>query len=51
MAKRIQISFAEDEKDIYDYLKTKRNYSVYVKDLIEKEMKKDIKAGGPNARV
>jgi len=42
MAKKIPISFAEDEIDLYKYVKSKRNYSAYIKDLIEEDMKRKI---------
>lgn len=41
MALKIPISFAEDEVHIYNYIKSKRSYSVYIKDLVEEDMKKN----------
>lgn len=41
MALKIPVSFAEDEVHIYKYIKSKRNYSVYIKDLVEEDMKKN----------
>lgn len=41
MALKIPVSFAEDEVHIYNYIKSKRNYSVYIKDLVEEDMKKN----------
>ena len=38
---KIPVSFKKSEKDIYDYILTKRNYSVYIKDLVEADMKKN----------
>lgn len=34
------ITFKQNEKDLFDHLNTKRNISVYVKDLIEADMNK-----------
>ena len=42
MALKIPVSFAEDEIHIYNYIKSKRNYSVYIKDLVEEDMKKSV---------
>lgn len=36
---KIPISFKEKEKAIYDFIKSKRNYSDYIKDLVEADMK------------
>lgn len=41
MALKIPVSFAEKEINIYNYIKSKRNYSVYIKDLVEADMKKN----------
>lgn len=41
MALKIPVSFAEKEINIYNYIKSKRNYSVYIKDLVEEDMKKN----------
>lgn len=37
--KKINISFKETELHLYDYLKTKRSASNFIKDLIENELK------------
>lgn len=43
------ITFKQTEKELYDYLLTKRNISVYVKDLIQADMdKKPINSYFPN---
>lgn len=41
MALKIPISFRENEVHIYNYIKSKRNYSAYIKDLVEEDMKKN----------
>ncbi len=41
MGMKIPISFKENEKEIYDWIKSKRNFSVYIKDLVEEDMKKN----------
>lgn len=41
MVLKIPISFKKNEKHIYDYIKSKRNYSDYIKDLVEEDMKKN----------
>lgn len=38
MALKISLSFKENEVEMYEYIKTKRNASCYIKDLIEKDM-------------
>ena len=38
MAMKISISFKENEKQIYDYLMTKLSPSIFLKELILKEM-------------
>ena len=38
---KIPISFAKDERYIYDYIRSKRNYSVYIKDLVEEDIKRN----------
>lgn len=43
MGLKINLSFKQEEVDLYNYLKSKRNASVYMKDLIEADMKKDNK--------
>lgn len=35
---KIPISFKKTEKDLYDFLNSKRSPSCYIKDLLEKEM-------------
>ncbi|MGL5084298.1 MAG: hypothetical protein ACRC68_01025 [Clostridium sp.] len=35
---KIPISFKKEEEHIYNYIKSKRNASVYIKDLVEEEM-------------
>ncbi len=39
MALKISLSFKENEVEMYEYIKTKRNASCYIKDLIEKDMR------------
>lgn len=41
MALKIPVSFAEDEVHLYKHVKSKRNYSAYIKDLVEADMKKN----------
>ena len=41
MGMKIPSSFKENEKEIYDWIKSKRNFSVYIKDLVEEDMKKN----------
>lgn len=36
---KIIVSFKKTEKELYNYTKSKRNPSCYIKDLIEKDMK------------
>lgn len=36
---KIPISFKQSEIDIYEFIKNKRNCSVYIKDLVEDDMK------------
>lgn len=43
MSHRINLSFKEEELNLYLYIKSKRNASVYIKDLIEADMKKNNK--------
>ena len=41
---RIGISFKESEKELLEFLKSKRSASNYIKDLIEEDMhKKEVK--------
>lgn len=35
---KIPISFKSDEIDLYNFLKNKRSPSIYIKDILEKEM-------------
>lgn len=37
------VSFKKSEIELYNYLESKRNASCYIKDLIEKDMKKICK--------
>lgn len=37
---KIPVSFKQYEKNIYDFIKKKRSPSVYIKDLVEADMKK-----------
>ena len=36
---KIPISFKKNEKDIYEYILTKRDKSAYIKDLVYADMK------------
>lgn len=36
---KIPISFKKSEKEIYDYICSKRDKSAYIKDLVEADMK------------
>lgn len=36
------ISFKESEKHIYDFIKSKRNSSVFIKDLVEAHMNNQV---------
>lgn len=38
---KISISFKENESDLYNFLKSKRSPSNFIKDLLEEEMKKN----------
>ena len=38
MALKINISFKDTEKDLYDYLKSKMSPSIYLKEYLQKEM-------------
>ena len=40
---RITISFKESELELFLHVKAKRNFSDYVKDLIEEDMRKETK--------
>lgn len=35
---KIPISFKKGEEDLYNFIKSKRNASCYIKDLVEKDM-------------
>lgn len=39
------VTYKKDEKDIFDYIESKRGKGNFIKDLLEKEMKKEIKEG------
>ena len=39
---KIPVSFKKDEIHIYNYIRGKRNYSDYIKDLVEADMKKSV---------
>lgn len=41
MAMKIPISFKRSEKDMYDYLMQQLSPSIFVKQLIKKEMEKE----------
>ena len=36
--KKIGISFKDTEKELYEYIKTKLSASIYIKELIKKDM-------------
>ena len=38
--KKIPISFKKNEIELYNYLKWKRSPSIYIKDILEKEMQR-----------
>jgi hypothetical protein len=38
MALKVPLSFKESEKDIYDFLKRQMSASIFIKQLIQKEM-------------
>lgn len=38
-ALRIPVSFKQEEQDLYNFAKSKRNASCYIKDLIARDMK------------
>lgn len=40
MALKVNISFKENEKDMYDFLKSKLSPSVYLKEYIQSQMEK-----------
>ena len=35
---KIPVSFKKEEGDLYKFIKSKRNASVYIKDLVEEDM-------------
>lgn len=39
------ITFKKDEKDLYNYMISKRGYGNFIKDLLEREMVKEIREG------
>lgn len=41
MVLKIPISFKENEIELYNWIKCKRNYSCYLKDLVAADMKKE----------
>lgn len=45
---RITISFKESELELFLHVKAKRNFSDYVKDLIEEDMRKQLKKSNLN---
>lgn len=48
---RIQLSFKENEKNLYDYIKSKFNYSAYLKELVLKDMEKENNAMSRNEMI
>ena len=47
---KLYVSFKEKEKYLLDHVKNKRDYSAYIKDLIEADMKKEV-GNGPKQYV
>lgn len=43
MAKQISLSFKENEMDMYAYLKSKSSPSIYIKELVERDMGKVVR--------
>lgn len=41
MALKVSISFKESEKELYEYLTKKLSASIYIKELIQIDMKED----------
>lgn len=39
------VTFRKTEVDIYNYMMSKRGYGNFIKDLLEREMKKEIREG------
>jgi len=39
MALKVSLSFKESEKEMYDFLQSQLSASIYIKELIKKEMK------------
>lgn len=39
------VTFKRDEEKIYNYMMSKRGYGNFIKDLLEREMIKEIKNG------
>lgn len=50
MAKKIPVSFKETEKVLYDYAEDKLSASIYIKQLIIDDMKKEKRAGQSDKR-
>lgn len=48
---KIQISFKTDEVDLYNFLKEKRSPSIYIKDILEKEMQQNNNSNMNNNQV
>lgn len=48
---RHNVSYAQDEKHLFDFIESKRGKSIYIKDLIEEawknESKKEIQSDRP----
>lgn len=42
---KLYVSFKEKEKDLFNHVRNKRDYSAYIKDLIELDMQKSIECG------
>lgn len=38
MAKQVSLSFKEDEMELYNFIKSKSSPSIYIKELVEKDM-------------
>lgn len=43
MAMKVSVSFKEDEKRMYDFLKKQLSPSIYIKEMLKKEMETDCK--------
>jgi hypothetical protein len=44
LALKITISFKDTEEEVYNWVKEHSNYSGFLKDMIKKEMKKEMNA-------